>query len=46
MKNIFLTFVGCIIQGFCRIGGGITVQPGPKNSWIFSGQFLERHTYY
>lgn len=25
---------------FCQKGGGVTVQPGPKNARIFSGKFL------
>jgi hypothetical protein len=29
---------------FCQIGGGDTVQPGPKNSRIFFGQFLVKHS--
>jgi hypothetical protein len=29
---------------FGQIGGGVTVQPGPKNSRIFSDQFLVIHS--
>jgi hypothetical protein len=29
---------------FCQIGGGVTIQPDPKNSWIFSGQIRVKHS--